>query len=130
MIRNPIPWPGGAKCAVAITFDMDADSLIHIAWPEDGVDRLYETALDQVRHNLDFVRPGMEFVEFNERSWRIPDRHMPYCYTLAVHGVGMAGMRGAGQGRRPMRDSPASGRRRNGERCRTIPIIIACDKCP
>ncbi|MYD99854.1 MAG: ribulose phosphate epimerase, partial [Alphaproteobacteria bacterium] len=41
MIRNPIPWPGGARCAVAITFDMDADSLIHIARPEDGFDRLY-----------------------------------------------------------------------------------------
>ena len=25
MIRNPVPWPGGAKVACAITFDMDAD---------------------------------------------------------------------------------------------------------
>ena len=41
MIRNPIPWPNGAKCAVAITFDMDADSLIHIAKPKDSYDRLY-----------------------------------------------------------------------------------------
>ena len=31
MIKNPVPWPNGAKCAVSITFDMDADSLIHIA---------------------------------------------------------------------------------------------------
>ena len=52
--------------------------------------RLYETALDQVRHNLDLVRPGMDFVEFNEKSWRIPERHVPYRYSLAVHGVGMA----------------------------------------
>ena len=41
MIANPIPWPNGAKCACAITFDMDADSLIHIARPEDSYDRLY-----------------------------------------------------------------------------------------
>jgi peptidoglycan/xylan/chitin deacetylase (PgdA/CDA1 family) len=41
MIRNPIPWPNGAKCACAITFDMDADSLIHISRPDDGHDRLY-----------------------------------------------------------------------------------------
>ena len=41
MIRNPIPWPNGAKCACAITFDMDADSLIHIARPDDSYDRLY-----------------------------------------------------------------------------------------
>ncbi len=40
MIRNPIPWPNGARCACAITFDMDADSLIHTARPTDGHDRL------------------------------------------------------------------------------------------
>ena len=37
MIQNPIPWPGGAKVAVAITFDMDADSLIHIEKGKEGV---------------------------------------------------------------------------------------------
>lgn len=41
MIQNPIPWPNGAKCACAITFDMDADSLIHVAKPKDSYDRLY-----------------------------------------------------------------------------------------
>jgi peptidoglycan-N-acetylglucosamine deacetylase len=40
MIRNPIPWPNGARCACAITFDMDADSLIHISRPVDAFDRL------------------------------------------------------------------------------------------
>lgn len=29
MILNPPPWPGGARCAVAFTFDMDADSILH-----------------------------------------------------------------------------------------------------
>ncbi|MSP67883.1 MAG: polysaccharide deacetylase [Alphaproteobacteria bacterium] len=29
MISNPIPWPNGARCAVAITWDMDADSSLH-----------------------------------------------------------------------------------------------------
>lgn len=31
MIRNQIPWPNGARCAVAFTFDMDADSILHLA---------------------------------------------------------------------------------------------------
>lgn len=26
MIANQIPWPDGARCAVALTWDMDADS--------------------------------------------------------------------------------------------------------
>lgn len=40
MILNPIPWPDGARCAASITFDMDADSLIHIAHPTDGHSRV------------------------------------------------------------------------------------------
>lgn len=45
MIQNPISWPNGARCACAITFDMDADSLIHIARPEDSIDRLYPISM-------------------------------------------------------------------------------------
>jgi peptidoglycan/xylan/chitin deacetylase (PgdA/CDA1 family) len=45
VIRNPIPWPNGARCACAITFDMDADSLIHISRPKDGHDRLYPISM-------------------------------------------------------------------------------------
>lgn len=33
MLDNPIAWPNGAKCAVAITFDMDSDSILHLANP-------------------------------------------------------------------------------------------------
>ncbi|MEO6985344.1 MAG: polysaccharide deacetylase [Paralcaligenes sp.] len=29
MIANPITWPNGARCAVAITFDMDSDSILY-----------------------------------------------------------------------------------------------------
>jgi peptidoglycan/xylan/chitin deacetylase (PgdA/CDA1 family) len=45
MIKNPIPWPNGARCACAITFDMDADSLIHISRPADSHDRLYPVSM-------------------------------------------------------------------------------------
>lgn len=31
MIINPPPWPNGARCAVAFTFDVDADSVVHAA---------------------------------------------------------------------------------------------------
>lgn len=40
MIENPIPWPGGARCAVAITFDMDADSFLHLHRPQDSYRRI------------------------------------------------------------------------------------------
>lgn len=52
--------------------------------------RIYGTALEQIHHNLALLKPGLSFAEFNERSWRIPERHQPYRYSNAVHGVGMA----------------------------------------
>ena len=36
MINNPIPWPNGARCACVISFDMDADSTLHLTRPKDG----------------------------------------------------------------------------------------------
>ena len=29
MISNPVPWPGGARCAIAITWDVDCESSMH-----------------------------------------------------------------------------------------------------
>jgi hypothetical protein len=40
MLRRPVPWPDGAKVAVAVTFDMDADSLVQIAHPRDSITRV------------------------------------------------------------------------------------------
>lgn len=45
MLLNPIPWPNGAKVAVAITFDMDGDSLIHTARPKDSMNRPATTSM-------------------------------------------------------------------------------------
>ncbi|HUT74480.1 MAG TPA: polysaccharide deacetylase [Armatimonadota bacterium] len=45
MIRNPVPWPNGARCAAAITFDMDADSLVHIANPDRAPDMVATTSM-------------------------------------------------------------------------------------
>lgn len=45
MSGNKIVWPNGARCACAITFDIDADSLIHISRPKDSYDRLYPISM-------------------------------------------------------------------------------------
>ena len=34
LIDNPVPWPNGARCAVAITFDIDTDSILHLDFPD------------------------------------------------------------------------------------------------
>jgi Xaa-Pro aminopeptidase len=51
---------------------------------------LYSAALDQIHHNVGILKPGMAFAEFNEKSWRIPERYQPRRYSAAFHGVGMA----------------------------------------
>ena len=48
MIENPVPWPNGAKCACCVTFDMDADSLVHVAHPLDGHTRV--AAISMLRY--------------------------------------------------------------------------------
>ncbi len=40
MIENPIAWPNGARCAVSFTFDMDAESLLHIYQGETAPNRV------------------------------------------------------------------------------------------
>lgn len=51
--------------------------------------RLYSTAWEQINHNVSLLRPGLEFREFNEKSWRIPDKHQAFRYTVAMHATGM-----------------------------------------
>lgn len=55
MIQNPIPWPGGAKVAVAITFDMDADSLIHIEKGKAGAK--YLSSISMLRYGPEVALP-------------------------------------------------------------------------
>ena len=44
MIENPVPWPNGAKCAVAITFDIDTDSFLHLEYGERVPDMVCTTS--------------------------------------------------------------------------------------
>jgi peptidoglycan/xylan/chitin deacetylase (PgdA/CDA1 family) len=38
MIKNPPPWPAGARCAVTFSFDLDADSVVHASHAERALD--------------------------------------------------------------------------------------------
>ena len=46
LIANPVPWPNGARCAVAITFDIDTDSFLHL---EHGEMPYYDGAIPELR---------------------------------------------------------------------------------
>ena len=36
LVERPVPWPNGARVAVAITFDIDVDSTLHLAFPDEA----------------------------------------------------------------------------------------------
>ncbi len=40
LIENPPPWPNGARCAVCFSFDFDAESLLHLYYPDDATRRI------------------------------------------------------------------------------------------
>ena len=50
---------------------------------------LYRAARDQIDHNLGVVRGGMTIAEFNDKSWRIPEKYQSRRYSVAMHGVGL-----------------------------------------
>jgi len=52
---------------------------------------LYRMAYDQVQHNMDILKPGMEFREIADKAWQIPEAFVDQRYTSVMHGVGMHG---------------------------------------
>jgi peptidoglycan/xylan/chitin deacetylase (PgdA/CDA1 family) len=57
MIQNPIPWPGGARCAVSFSFDMDAESLVHLAYGAEADNRL--ASLSELRYDAEVAVPRL-----------------------------------------------------------------------
>lgn len=57
MINNPPPWPGGARCAVAFTFDMDADSILHLAHHRTADTRV--AAMSALRYGPEVAVPRL-----------------------------------------------------------------------
>lgn len=68
MIQRPVPWPGGAKCAVFVTFDMDADSILHIAHPKDSLNRM--ASMSSLRNQVQTIT-GTEVLPLNDAIGRV-----------------------------------------------------------
>ena len=50
---------------------------------------LLDVSTAQVAHNVDLLRPGMSFVEFASKAYRLPDAYLPNRYADLVHGCGL-----------------------------------------
>jgi Xaa-Pro dipeptidase len=106
--QNTNPWfqetgdtPIGPNELVALDTDVvgcygyycDFSRTFH-AGPEEpsaAQKELYRHALEQVRHNMDVIRPGMTFREYADKAWEIPERYVANRYFVSAHGCGMTG---------------------------------------
>jgi Xaa-Pro aminopeptidase len=52
---------------------------------------IYGLAYDQIRHNIDIIKPGLSYREVADRAWKIPDPFVERRYTSVMHGVGLHG---------------------------------------
>ena len=52
---------------------------------------LYQLAHEQIRHNIDIIKPGLAYREVSQRAWKIPDAFKERRYTSVMHGVGLHG---------------------------------------
>ena len=50
---------------------------------------LLDVSTEQVAHNVDLLRPGVSFVEFASKAYRLPDPYLPNRYADLVHGCGL-----------------------------------------
>ncbi len=51
--------------------------------------QLYQLAYAEIEHNLNLVRPGMTFQEFQELAYPVEEEFHENAYTCLLHGVGM-----------------------------------------
>src|SRR6266581_4044644 len=86
MIANPVPWPNGARCAVAFTFDMDADSILHLAHHTSADTRL--AAMSMLRYGPEIAVPRL--VELYKRFGMHQTFFLPaWCMERYPTAVGM-----------------------------------------
>jgi peptidoglycan/xylan/chitin deacetylase (PgdA/CDA1 family) len=55
LLANPPPWPNGARCAVCFSYDFDAESLLHLYYPQDAARRV--NTASALRYGADVAVP-------------------------------------------------------------------------
>ena len=55
----------------------------------DEQKRLYSMSLEHINHNKSLIKAGLNFREFAEKSWKLPDNCYDNHYPCIIHGVGL-----------------------------------------
>ncbi len=55
----------------------------------DEQKKLYSMAMEQINFNSRLIKDGVNFQEFTEKSWVLPQAYYPNRYSVMVHGIGL-----------------------------------------
>ncbi len=50
---------------------------------------LHSVAMEQIAYNVDVLKPGMTFMQFVDRSFKLPGKYVANRYSAVLHGVGL-----------------------------------------
>jgi Xaa-Pro dipeptidase len=57
--------------------------------PDGNQRRLYALAYEQLQHNTGLLQVGMGFLEYSDKSYKLPDNCIPNRYADVAHGCGL-----------------------------------------
>ncbi|MFQ5983215.1 MAG: M24 family metallopeptidase [Woeseiaceae bacterium] len=57
--------------------------------PTDAQRRLYALAYELIEYNTALLKPGAEYRQLAEKSFKLPEEYAPNRYSAVVHGIGM-----------------------------------------
>lgn len=57
--------------------------------PDDEQRRLYAAAYEQIKRNMELLKPGLSYRELTERLHPMDEAYLPGRYGVAMHGVGL-----------------------------------------
>ena len=69
--------------------DISRSWVVGDAKPSDKQRWLYEQAYRQMRHNTELLQVGIGFLEYSDKSYRLPDTCVPNRYADVAHGCGL-----------------------------------------
>ncbi len=55
----------------------------------DEQKKLYSMAMEQIDFNSRLIKNGVNFQEFTEKSWVLPEEYYPNRYSVMIHGIGL-----------------------------------------
>jgi len=74
--------PYGYCCDMSRSWICDAK-------PDDEQKRLYAAAYEQIKRNMELLKPGLSYKELSDQLYPMADEFIPGRYGVAMHGVGL-----------------------------------------